>query len=748
MSDTRTSSTPLLNSVLMLKKEPARREAPGGGKKETDVVSDRLSQQRAALDRDISVILDAVGPANTFAGQILVVAEMFDDSFAISKSPKDLFLGESGTLVASAAHSGYLIEANEKDLHQVRRRIRAGRSIPVRCDISRVKTIRFYSSSDILGNRSAREVWDDAIITSVGRRFHVWLSPYQQEASRNELMQRINGLSARQVLFPTTPSVMLEKRGTSEVAALDQSERQNSLAIAQRAYRRKGHARLVIDVRDPQALATLIASGGAFRIDPVRPISVAAPGGGVEPGALPSDISLQPIVGLVDGPCTAQRYRQAEAWREPSLVPMPGHTRHGNQVASIVIQGHEWNNNINLPDLSCRIGVAAVLPQPNTHFDYDPDRLIAYLDAVMTRHQDTRVWNLSWNEGVAVDPQRVSALGHSLATLARKHNALLVISAGNVSSTQGDRVAPPADCESALVIGGRSFNNEGVPSHRCPESLPGHGPEMQLIPHVTSYSPLRLIGGVISRGTSYPTGLISALAAHTFENLRDPTPDLVRALIVEKTDLTAFDVGLGWGTPCHTNMPWVCSPGTVSLTFRANLKPGILYYWQDIPIPRELVRGGKLFGAASITTVHRPLCNEEGGPSYFSSRVSAAIQYPDRKGEYKRLVGSQESDTTDELKARIEEFKWQPFRRDLRQFDKRGGIGFNGKFFRIYARAYGRNIKQFGYSSNADIPELETVFVVTFSDGTKNSRLYNALSTSLGNYVESAVINQDIEVDR
>lgn len=748
MSDARTSSTPVLNSVLTLKKEPARREAPGGGKKEADIVSDRLNQQRVALDRDLSVIMNAISPATTFAGQLLIVAEMFDDSFAISKSPKDLFLGESGTLVASAAHNGYLIEANEKDLQTVRRRIRAGQSIPVRCDISRVRAIRSYSAVDILGNRSAREIWNEAVTTAAGKRFHVWLSPYQQEAARNELIQRVAGLSARQIMLPTQPSVLLERRGTSETAAFDQSERQNSLAIAQRAYRQKGHARLVVDVRDSRALATLVASGGAFRIDPVRPISVAAPGGGAEPGALPADIGLQPVVGLVDGPCTAQRYRQAEAWREPSLVPMPGYTRHGNQVASVVIQGHEWNNNLNLPYLYCRFGGAAVLPQPNTPFDYDPDRLVAYLDAVMARHQDTRVWNLSWNEGVSVDPQRVSALGHSLATLARKHHALFVISAGNVSNTQGDRVAPPADCESALVIGGRSFNNEGVPSHRCPESLPGHGPEMQLLPHVTSYSPLRLIGGVVSRGTSYPTGLISALAAHTFENLRDPTPDLVRALIVEKTDLQAFDIGLGWGTPCHENMPWVCSPGTVSLTFRANLKPGILYYWQDIPIPRELVRNGKLFGSASITTVHRPLCNEEGGPSYFSSRVAAAIQYPDNKGEYKRLVGSQENDTTDEMTARAEEFKWQPFRRDSRQFNKRGGIGFNGDSFRIYARAYGRNIKQFGYNANADIPELETIFVVTFSDGTSNSRLYNALSTSLGNYVESAVIDQDIEVDR
>jgi hypothetical protein len=365
----------------------------------------------------------------------------------------------------------------------------------------------------------------------------------------------------------------------------------------------------------------------------------------------------------------------------------------------------------------------------------------------MGRHPETRVWNLSWNELDAADPIYVSALGHDLSGLARKHNVLLVVSAGNTSNTTGDCIAPPADGEAALVVGGRQFDSDGSPTERCPESLPGYGPELQLVPQITSYSPLRLLGGGTRRGTSFPTGLISALAAHTFENLRDPTPDLVRALIVDKTDLDSFDKGLGWGTPCPENMPWNCSPGTVTLAFRANLKAGLRHYWEDIPIPRELIRNGKLCGRASITTIHRPLCNEQGGPNYFATRVAAAIQYPDAHGVFTRLVGSSEVDEVPELTARIEEYKWQPFRRDCRDFTKRGGIGFKGSTLRVYARLYSRNAQQFGYSSNAEIPEIETVFVITFSDGQRNSQIYNTMTASLGNYVESAVITQEIGVD-
>src|SRR5262249_7095284 len=154
-----------------------------------------------------------------------------------------------------------------------------------------------------------------------------------------------------------------------------------------------------------------------------------------------------------------------------------------------------------------------------------------------------------------------------------------------------------------------------------------------------------------------------------------------------------FDRYKGWGTPSNDNMPWNCAPGTVTLAFRASLKAGIYYHWEGIPIPPELIRRGKLYGQVSLTTVHEPLCNAEGGPNYIATRVGSAIQYPVGNGNSNKLVGSKEHDNTAELKAREEEYKWQPLRRDCRDFSKRGGISFDGDSFRLYARLFARNVE-------------------------------------------------------
>jgi hypothetical protein len=48
---------------------------------------------------------------------------------------------------------------------------------------------------------------------------------------------------------------------------------------------------------------------------------------------------------------------------------------------------------------------------------------------------------------------------------------------------------------------------------------------------------------------------------------------------------------------------------------------------------------------------------------------------------------------------------------------------------------------------NDEIPPVETVFVIIFSDGSGSSQIFNSMVVSLGNLVESAVINQGIEIE-
>jgi Subtilase family len=744
MSDVFTAPKPLLNPVLTLTKKRIQKEAPTGGKKEKHVVAERLGQQRQVLSQQVATLRSSEGDAFTFAGYRLFVAEMFSDSLAISKSPKDLFRGRDGSLITGAGVDSYLVEASVGDLRLLEDRIINGVGVAVRCDISRTQGFRAYGSYDIFRGRTAQSLWAGASELVRGRAFQIWLPPFRNQIARDQVFSRLEGLRANSNLIGVSARISLGPDGITP----DRTLRGSSLAVLQREYREHGHAKSIVEIPSVEALERLISSGGVYRIEPVPTVTVTAPGVGEEPHEVPSAALGSPIVGIVDGGCSARRYAPMEAWREqPYLRDSVADIKHGNQIASVVVHGHEWNNNLPLPELYCRIGIAQAIPRKGAMVTYNPSQLASYIERVVSRHPDTRVWNLSWNETVSCEKNLVSALGHDLSNIARKHNVLFVIAAGNVSGTNGDCVAPPADCEAALVVGGRQMNMFGGPGGSCPESLPGHGPELQLVPHVTSFSPMRLLGGGVRLGTSFPTGSISALAAHTFENLRDPTPDLVRALIINQTDLAAYDTKLGWGTPSHEVMPWNCAPGTVTLAVTAALKPGWLYHWEDIPIPPELIKNGKLSGQVSLTTVHKPLCNAEGGPSYIATRVAAAVQYQNGKGRTQKLIGSKENEDTLEAVARLEEFKWQPLRRESRNFAKRGGLEFTGSHFRLYARVFGRNINQFGYRVNNDIPEIETVFVITFSDGTKQPALFNSMASSLGNFVESAVVDTELHVD-
>ena len=748
MSDVARVSTPLLHPVLNLRREPTMKEAPGGGKKESDVVQSRLERQRKVLLADVNEI-QASGPKlHFFGGSILLVARMFEDSFAVSKTPRDLFRGGTEVLIRRPAPNGYLIEATILELRRLEARIKGGQSIGVRCDISRVRSLRPYGSKLLYRGRSVQELWDQAAPTAQGRAFHMWLAPFKSQEARSAILVRLRELQDSGRLLATSPMVSFGQRESLEVVTRKLTTRDSSLAVAERYYRAEGRGRAIISVPSVGALEIIIASGGTFRLDPVSEIEANSPGSGAEPPALPDTISFEPVVGIIDGGNTARRYAQAEAWREPAFIADRQADRsHGNQVTSLVVHGHEWNNNLPLPELYCRFGVAQAVPRKDAHPRPDPTGLASYIDGVIGRHPETKVWNLSWNEKFAADAIYVSALGHDLSQIARKHDVLLVISAGNVSGTVGDCIAPPADCEAALVVGGRQFDAGGKPKDRCPESLRGYGPELRLIPHVCGYSPLRLLGGEVRRGTSFPTGLISSLAAHTFHNLKNPSPDFVKALLIDQCDLSKYDQDLGWGTPVSNLLPWNCASGTVKLAFRRSLAAGYNYYWENIPIPRSLIRGGKICGRVSLTTIHRPLCVEEGGPSYISTRVGAAVQYPDHNGDFKRLVGAKEKETTAELRARSEEYKWQPMRRDSRDFTRGGGILCGGSVFRIYVRLFARNIEHFGHRGNVDIEPVDTVFVVTISDGSSSSQVYDSMVASLGNAVESAVLNQDIDID-
>jgi len=220
---------------------------------------------------------------------------------------------------------------------------------------------------------------------------------------------------------------------------------------------------------------------------------------------------------------------------------------------------------------------------------------------------------------------------------------------------------------------------------------------------------------------------------------------MVRGLLLNATEIDEFCFHLGWGSPYHGHLPWNCAPGSVTLAWRSELRPGIEHYWDGIPIPPQMVRGGKIFGSAALTAILRPLLSEEGEGNYFASRLETALQYR-HNGATKNLLGSMKESEAPELIAREDYAKWQPIRRHSRKIKK--GVGFTESTMRLRARVFTRDLFQFGIGKNRDLELQEVTFVLTLSDGSNSSDIYNSVAQQLGTFVESAVINQEIEIER
>lgn len=741
---------PLLNPVLRLKMEAQPKTPSGGGKGRQSIVQERLAVQQQVLARETRTLYRDRESLPSFGGRTHILVRMFaEDSMAPSHTPDDLFSPVNGCQLVAPFRGGYVIEAEIAALPRLVQAIQAPVSFGVQADISRVQQLGAYGSQERLRRQSLEDLWNAAPAEEGGRLFVVWLAPFRNREAQENLLAAMTHLAQEQILLPTFTAVRLIPAREGEVpSGAVTSPRQSSIARVMRSYRNSGVGRAAVKVPTRAALGQLLASGISHRIDPIRPIRVAAPGSGTEPPP-PMTVRDDPIVGVVDGGLHVPSYAAAEAWRaNPPLVSTGQADRqHGNVVSSLVVQGHAWNGNRTLPALTCRVGTVQAVPHRSANRSFNERELIDYLAAVVRAHPETRVWNISANqEGSGLDPDEVSALGHEINELARAANILPVVSVGNFVPGGGTRPSSPADCEAAITVGGRRSDENGNPSDGCPVCLGGPGPDGMLKPDLSWFSELRAIGGGVQTGSSYPTPLVSSLAAHAFANLREATPDLVKALLINTAERPEHDAKLGWGSPYRGYLPWNCEPGSVTLAWRAQLEPGAQYYWNDIPIPPELVQDGRLVGRVSLTAILRPLLSPFGGANYFASRLETSIRRR-WKDKWHSIAGSMMESSLAEQAAREDLKKWQPVRRHYADFSTGAGLQFSGDQLQLYARVYMRDLYQFGWQHHSQAGQQDVAFVLTFWSEDGDPGIYNSMVQSLGNFVESAVINQEIEIE-
>ena len=738
---------PLLNPVLKFTKEPRPQRVTGGGKNADSIQTLRLEGQRALLAKQFRNMAATAKEAPQFNDRVIVYAAMFDDSLAPSYTPKDLFAPERGAQLIAPFRSGYLVEMRAKKLRELATASADSERVADKVDISRVRSVRFFDRDDTTGLRDLDQAWADAPKVDGGKTFLAWLMPFKDDEAAEELLDRMEMLRDEVIMrsLPLLGDLKLDRDAFPAhlQRGIRLNARQDRLNVALRAYRQERRAVTTVTVPSRNALSQLVASGTVFRLEPVGPISSTAPGEGKEPcRPLPKSMTLLPVVGVVDGGLTASSYKPAEAWRAPPFVPdEQADAPHGNRVTSLIVQGHDWNNNLLLPELYCKVGTVQAVPKQGASALLDPQGFLAYLDLVMGAYPETKVWNLSFNQPDSCDLETVSYLGHGLSVLARKHRILPIISVGN---KPGDLLQPPADCEAAITVGGRMHDEKGAAAGACPVSLGGPGPSSMLKPELSNFSKVRVLGGVVSRGSSFATALTSPVAAHTMQRLRDVSPDLVKGLLLHRTQGEGYDSAIGFGSPSDT-LPWECPSGSVTLQWTAKLRPGAAYYW-ELPIPPAMRKTGKLRGYGKLTAVLNPypLVTDFAGPNYFSSRVETALQAK-RGDKAHNLLGSLATSGLTEEQARTLDHKWSPIRQHSKSFN---GVGIDGGDLRVYARIFVRDLYLYNLSGLEEVTPMEVVFILTLGTGNPADDVYDELRGLLGSFVENSVIDTDIDIDQ
>ncbi|HRH06785.1 MAG TPA: hypothetical protein PK702_13290, partial [Burkholderiaceae bacterium] len=383
---------------------------------------------------------------------------MFDDSLAPTHEPKAIFREGLNSELVAPVHKGYLAQVKADVLNELSALIKTSNRIDVRVAVSRIEKIATLTAADVLGSRESKFLWQAAIQSEQGRVFTACLAPYFDVASRESVVRSLLSLQSQGVISPLNNLVSISRETGSDAdqLQLQDGSSANSISQAAREYRQNPFARLQITLRDHASLQTLIASGTVFRIDPVRPLVAAEVPTAPDPERPMPDEQWQPIVGVIDGGLFARSYEPMVAWRAPSLVAdVVANRAHGNQVGSLVVHGASWNTHLNLPQLTCRIGIAQAIAQ-NGHGSATRPEFQSYLRSVVARHcGDTKVWNFSFNEPVdGADRMEMSELGHEIHRIAREFNILPVIAIGNSDQTNNQRLCPPSDCEAALTVSG------------------------------------------------------------------------------------------------------------------------------------------------------------------------------------------------------------------------------------------------------------------------------------------------------
>ena len=199
---------------------------------------------------------------------------MYDDSFAPSHTPRDLFNEDMGCRLVAPFTRGYLIEATIDYLPLLAGRIGKPNNTASRVDISRVEKLSAFDQEAVLRGREIDQLWDKAPELDDGKLFAVRFTPFRDDEARRALLATIDRLSSEGILLPVYPVLRLPRPEDSDELSEQlvpvETAGQTSIARALRTYRNTGFARASVIFRRREALAQFVASGASYRIGPCK----------------------------------------------------------------------------------------------------------------------------------------------------------------------------------------------------------------------------------------------------------------------------------------------------------------------------------------------------------------------------------------------------------------------------------------------------------------------------------------------
>lgn len=747
---------PVLNPLLTLATSPQPKPAPGGGKGAKDIREQHYERRRKRLIKSFGDLATSAKLKRCAkADRVLVRVTMDDKSIAPSYTPRDLFSPDYGAELVAPWQRGYLAEVSAVALAQLGQRLTGDRlPIATKVDVSRVKAVSLLATD--LMELDFQELWARAtVLDGEARLFLASPAPFRSEAAREALIAELSGDAVYERLRYDDGDSRggdAETDGAGQFVPITPTFPATG-GLLRAAVGQRG-AFVTVACSSVEVLQRLVASGAIVKWDPVQPLVPTRASQISLPDRDPPTLHDAPIVGVIDGGLLPGRYEGVTAWAEQPLVPDRYAARdHGTRVASLVVEAERWGNSLQLPATPCRIGVVQAVAADGASFPFVPNRFLQHVANAMARHRDTRVWNISANLPGACDNVDVSPLAHALARIAREFDNTLVISAGNRDGEEC-RISPPADCEAGIVVTGRLHDRGGQVAGACPESRTGLGPDNMLKPELSWYSNHTLPDGSVIVGTSYAAPLVSRLAAHTWLHLKEPTADLVKAILVGAGDLGSFHHDLGFGSPIAHAAPWESPPGSVVLAWTAQLKAGSYYYWRDIALPATMVDRGHLVGRLRLTAILAPEVTLTGSGNYFASRLQTGLQFENHRHDWSRLIGSLPVETAEGL-ARAEDAKWQPTRcyegrfvhpDDRLRKDGLTSCRLGGRRLRVYARTFERDVFARDGLVSARDRDHDVAFVLTMEDPNGDPSTFDSFVQEMGNRVQSAIIDQEVPV--